>query len=553
MLAELYVENFALIEKLSLPLDGGLCALSGETGAGKSLLLDAISLLCGGRADSTLVRDGEEKCAVFGVFTAPFSEEIGVKLAENGLDKNEDLVISREHNKNGRGSCRINGKPFNLSVLKELGRLLINIHGQHEQTLLLDEGYQLDLLDRFGGEELLASKKQAANAWHNLQDSRKQLREYEKNNENKDKQLDYLNFVSNEIAALNLRVGEDSELEEERNRLANAESLLEQVAAASAALNLNGRGRDSIAEALSALRQAAAMDEATFGELNERLNDIYYNLEDIAVDLARSERIISVDPHRLDEVENRLQAINRVKKKYGGSIEAVLNEWEKTDLAIRSLTDSEYSAEVLMKQITEQENLYNKAAKNLSEHRKEAAASLAQAVTGELHSLSMTDAEFSVSLPKVNEGSEGKEKAVYLFTANRGEKPRPLAKIASGGELARIILAIKVILARIDFVPTLIFDEVDSGMGGYSLSAVAEKMHEVGKSAQTLCVTHSPIMASRADRHIRIYKKEENGRTRIYCKVLSYDERIDELSRMLAGSKSNEVTIAQAKELLTNI
>lgn len=548
MLQELYVENFALIEKLSLSFMPGLNVLTGETGAGKSLLLDAVSLLMGGRAQEQFIRDGHEKCLVEGVFALPFPAEICQLLEENGFElEDETLILSRQYGGGGRNSCRLNGRSIPLTLLRKLGRLLINIHGQMEHMSLLEENKQLQLLDSFGGEALLTQKEAVARSFALLSKWRRKAKAYEEEKQARAQRVDWLKFQIQEISAAHIDIGESKELEKEKNRLLHGERLLTGAAASAAQAE---KAWDAAARSLEALKDGADLDEEA-RRLQSRLENIYYELEDFVREIGDFKEQINMDPHRLEAVENRLAALNSLCKKYGPALEDVLSYAEKAEEELFSLEELSLSGAQAQEEYTKELANYETLAQKLKNLRQNAAEKLGQAITGELRQLYMTEASLRIELEPKEPNAAGTEGALFLIQSNPGEKFQPVNKIASGGELARVVLAIQVILAQMDQIPTLIFDEVDSGLGGRALNAVARKMAFVGQSCQVFCVTHAPLMAAAAGHHVYISKKTVSGRTLIQAQVLKDEERIQELSRMIAGDNISGATLAQAKAMLS--
>ena len=549
MLEELYVENFALIEKLRLSLTAGLNALTGETGAGKSLVVDTVALLIGGRAKDNLIRSGCDRCYIEGLFSPPFSRQIEEQLTETGIETEDNLILCRELIRGGRSICRINGRTVSAGILRQVGRLLINIHGQMEHMLLLEDEQQLQLLDSFGGEEELTKSAEVAVSYHQWQQYQQQLNEYHDNKEQRSKRRQLLAFEIKEIEDASLTVDEEQNLKDESLRLANAERLLA-FTADTCRLIAEDRGiSEQLSQAVTALNKTAEIDKKAM-ELSQRLSSLYYEVEDISREVAAYRDSLDVNNYRLEDVESRLALLGRFKSKYGGSIEAVLNYCLQAKEELAALEEIDYSGQHLETQLTKAKEAYRQTAEQLHIFRRQAADKLAAAVTKELHLLCMEQADFRVDLQPVEPGINGNEKAVFMIETNRGEGFKPVAAIASGGELSRIVLGIKVILAQLDQVPTLVFDEVDSGLGGVALNAVAERMAVVAKTAQAICVTHAAPMAAVADHHLHISKMLQNNRTVITVENLQGKRRIDEIARMIAGDKVSDTTLQQAEELL---
>lgn len=548
MLQALYVENFALIERLELPFAQGLNALSGETGAGKSLLLDAVSLLIGGRAQEQFIRDGHDRCLVEGRFFGPYPAALAALLAENGLslEAEDALILSREYQRNGRNICRINGRAVPLGLLRQAGRLLINIHGQMEHMLLLEERQQSALLDRFGGPALEQAKAAVGTAFAQMEQWRQKAVSYESQKQERAQRLDWLQFQLEEIQQAELQPGEEEALNQERNRLLHAETLRETLRAAMADAE---SAAEAAANALAPLKKGAAID-ASLSAVLANAEDIYYNLEELRVSLSAYSDAVESNPYRLEEIEDRLALLRRLTKKYGPSLTDVLTYAKKAQAEYAALLDFDYNGAQAEEEYQQAQGRYMELAKQLSTLRAASAAKLGEAVSGQLQALYMQQARFQVVLEPAPASAEGLEQAVFLIQSNTGEKFLPVSKIASGGELSRVILALKVILAQLDEVPTLVFDEVDSGLGGRALNAVVAKMEQVAQSCQALCVSHAPQMAAHADQHIHIFKQVENGRTIVGAKLLAGEDRLQEIARMIAGDQITAATIAQARDML---
>ncbi|MCR4962761.1 MAG: DNA repair protein RecN [Firmicutes bacterium] len=549
MLYELSVENFALIQGLSLPLSPGFNALTGETGAGKSLIVDAMALLTGGKANENLIRSGCNRCRVEGVFAAPYPDEL-YALLDGYWDEEspeDTLIVSRELSRGGRGVCRINGRAVNLSLLKQAGKLLINIHGQHEHMLLLEEDKQTQLLDSFGGDNQTAAKEATAAAFAAWQQAKSDLAAYENDKQGRSQRLDWLTYQIDEIENAGLRPGEEEELEEESQRLDHGEKLLQLSDQAHQALE--AAGLNALHQAAANFRQAAAWDKQA-AALSDRLESLYYEAEDCQREISSYRLGVNADPYRLEEVENRLAQIGRLKKKYGASVDDILHYLETAKEEQAALAETEISGPSLSAREEAAAQDYRHKAEYLSLLRQKTALMLGEAVTGELQKLAMPQAVFRVDLPSCPPGPGGMEKAQFMVCSNVGETFLPVAKVASGGELSRIVLGLKVVLCQLDQVPTLIFDEVDTGLSGRALDAVAERLAVVGRHTQTLVVSHGAVMAAAAGRQIHIRKEVIEGRTVVSAREQTGEARIEEIARMIAGNNITPTTRRQAKEML---
>jgi len=548
MLYELYVENFALIKRMRMPLREGVNALTGETGAGKSLVVDALGLLIGGRGNDGFIRSGDDRCLIEGVFLPPFPPALA-ELPEAAPDEAGNLILCRELVRGGRSLARINGRTMPLTKLKEIGQQLLNIHGQHEYTQLLQEERQLTLVDSFGEAPLLQALEKTGAAFTRLAEARRRLRDYQDNQAARESRLDKLKYLIDELEAAAPQAGEDEQLQAEARLLAHGEKLYQFAGSCHQALDGNGGAVEKLDGALAELRQAAVVDPQ-LEPLFERLQSAYYEVKDIAGEAMAYRDKVDLDAFRLDEVESRIALLSKLKKKYGGSIEAMLERLAEARAEHGRLEEISVSGEAYRKELEKAEAEYAARAALLTRERRRAAKELSRDITGELHQLCMPNALFRVDLPEHPPSSLGNERALFMIRPNLGEPFQPVDRIASGGELSRIVLGIKVILARLDEVPVLVFDEVDTGLSGRALVAVAERLNIVGRTAQAICVSHAAVMAAAASHHILIEKHEEEGRTVIAAHILAGEERLKELARMIAGTKSGATTLKQAQEML---
>lgn len=553
MFAELYIENLALIEKVGLIWQPGLNVLSGETGAGKSMLLDAVSLLLGGRAERDLIRRGAETCRVEGRFLPPFSAALMQKLAELGLAAALDdgeLVLSREFSLNGRSVNRLNLRPVPLSALREIARLLLNIHGQREHMLLLEPANQLHLLDSFGGAAHEAAREAVAvayRAWREALSGLKQARQEQTDDEDRRR---FLEFQIKELEAAKLVPGESEALAAEAQALSSVQRRSDHANAAYQAVY--GERDAALTQLDLAAREMARLAEVdpNVQPLADRLQGLYYELEDASVELRAYKETIVDDPARLEAISARQFEIRAMCKRYNADEAGLLqlladNQAELT----RRENREEYLAELAARE-AELQAAYEQAAAKLHSLREVTGLKLAERITAELQYLQMSGAEFAVSLLPKAPTADGADDVCFMICPNAGEEHKPVAKIASGGEMSRIMLAIKVILAGLDDVPTLIFDEIDTGLGGRALQAVAEKLVQVAGTAQAICVTHAPVLAAYADNNLLVAKRETGGRTVTEVTALSAEEKVAEISRMLAGGQVTDTTRRQAAELI---
>ncbi len=560
MFAELYIENLALIEKVGLVWQTGLNVLSGETGAGKSMLLDAVSLLLGSRADKDQIRRGAEHCRVQGVFVPPFSHALLELLNELGLAEDadggevEELILSREISAAGRSVARINMRPVPLSVLRSVGRLLINIHGQREHVLLLEPENQLHLLDSFGesldGAAYAEQRGKVAAAYRDWQQADSAWRKAAKESSDDEERRRFLEYQIAELSAANLRAGESDELAAEAAALNSVQKRSEHAGAAYGALyGDSGSILGGLADVTRHLTELSRVDESVL-PLVQRIQNLYYELEDAALEVRDYKDAIVDDPQRLEEINSRQFELKALGKKYNADEERLLQilAENQEELSHRENRE-EYLAE-LSKRAAELLAAYQREAAALHELRLQAGRELAARITSELAYLQMPKAVFAVELAAKQPAADGSDEVAFMISPNPGEEMKPVARIASGGEMSRIMLAIKVILAGLDDVPTLIFDEIDTGLGGRALVSVAEKLAEVSRCTQSICVTHAPVLAAYADNNLLVEKREDAGRTITTVQELGADEKVAEISRMLAGDKVSETTVRQAQELI---
>lgn len=557
MLKELYVENFALIEKLHLTFTKGLNVLSGETGAGKSLIIDAMSLIMGARSQQEFIRSGADKCVIQGVFDGPFSEEFLTVLEQvcsiTPGDLEEDyLILTRELHRSGKGVCRVNNMTVPLNSFRLLGRALVNIHGQMEHISLLDGDKQIEILDSFAGGETLEQKEKVKHAFIAWQQLEKEKKEYLEAQQDWERKIDFLTFQLEEIAQANLTLGEQEELEKEKVLLENGVKIGQGVEEAYGYLQGSeyaGGALDGLLSAKQALSQLAHLDER-IAELEQRISDVYYNAEDCMQEISHYQQQVTEDPGRLEEINERLDFIKKILRKYGNTVEDVLTFQKENTLVLERLMERQENSAQLDLQIAEKQAVYKELAARLSQLRKAAAKKLGNAINQQLQDLQMKQADILVQLTAAKPSSHGNEDVELLIRSNLGEDYYPVAKIASGGEMSRVMLAIKVVIAQLDQVGTIIFDEVDTGMGGEALNAVAVKLKKVAGYGQALCVTHSPVVAGFGDQQIYIYKEADGERTATKAAVLDEESRLREICRMLAGENITAATVARGKEIL---
>ncbi len=548
MLELLHIENIAIIEAAEIAFEPGFNVLTGETGAGKSIVIDAMSAVLGQRTSRDLIRTGADKAFV----SALFSRVDPALCADLGVTPDEDgnLMLQREIGVDGKNVCRVGGRPVTVSQLRSLGGRLVNIHGQHDGQQLLDEEQHLTYLDNFGKVENLSSAY--TDKYHALTEVRRKINGLQMDEAEKARRVDTLQFQINELDRARLKVGEEEELQSRRNLLRNAEKFISAVSGADYALN----GGDDGSGVLNLLRQAQDalggvrhLDEG-FNALYERLESAYSEAYDIAFAVAEQRENFDFSPNELDEVEGRLDQLYRLKKKYGATVEDMLAYLENCR---KELDDIAYAGDTLArleKDCAKAEKAARKAAQELSAARKAAGETLSQAILAELRQLDMGKIRFQVDFAEKALDATGMDQVRFLMSANVGEELRPIHKIASGGELARIMLAMKNVLSDQDMVGTMVFDEVDTGVSGRAAQKVAEKMARVSRRKQVLCVTHLPQLAAMADVHFSVEKGEKNGRTYTAVRRLDRAARCGEIARLTGGNLLSDAILKGADELL---
>ena len=548
MLELLHIENIAIIEAADIEFAPGFNALTGETGAGKSIVIDSLSAVLGQRTSRELIRTGAEKAFVSAAFsgTAPeLTEELGIQPEADGT-----LLLQREIQTDGKNVCRVNGRPVTVGQLRALGARLLNIHGQHDGQQLLDEEQHIVYLDSFGRVESLAITY--AEKYKNFTDIRRQIGALQMDEAEKARRVDTLQYQIEELRRAKLKPGEEEELTARRGMLRNAEKFLDAVAGADYALN----GDDSGGGALSALRQAQDalggvrhLDDA-FGQLYERLGEAYSEVYDIAATVEDKRGELDVSPGELDRVESRMDLLYRLKKKYGATVEDMLDYQARCEAELAQIEDAGDTLVRLEQALSKAEKEARQAAQALSDARKAAAEQLTSQILAALQQLDMGKIRFAVDFAEKPLDSDGMDTVRFLMSANVGEELRPIHKIASGGELARIMLAMKNVLSEQDHVGTMVFDEVDTGVSGRAAQKVAEKMARISRRKQVLCVTHLPQLAAMADTHFSVEKGERGGRTYTEVRRLDREQRRRELARLTGGSHVSQTMLDGAEELL---
>ncbi len=552
MLASLKVINFAIISKLEISFEPGLNIISGETGAGKSILVGAVNLVLGGRASPDLIRSGFDEARVEGLFDISSNENVKNLLEQHGFGTDEELLISRTISRTGRNRVFINGKLGTVSLVQQLTSGLVDISSQHEHQKLLDPETHLSVLDYFGNLSAeLAEYEKEYLEYEVLKDRLERLLIEEKTKED---QVEFIRYQIREIKKLNLRPGEEKDLEKERNMLRHAEQLYRAAGESYELLyGESGAVLDKLDLIGKNLEELFRIDKDT-GNFLEILELCRVNLSELAYSIRDYKRGITFNPGRLSEIESRLHEISRVIKKHGGSSDETLKHLRMLEEKLQRLENTGFLIEEVKAELEEVEARVRKKAERLSATRQEIAREFARRVEENLRKLGMPDARFSVGfsrLPGNQLNRRGVDVAEFFFSANPGEEVKPLAKIASGGELSRIMLALKVLLSGSESREVLIFDEVDTGIGGKTASLVGKMLSRISTNQQVICITHLPQIACFGDVHFSVYKELRNGRTETFIERLSGKKREEEIARMLGGLAVSEKTLAHAKELLS--
>jgi len=550
MLTDLTIKNVAIIDNLHLTLKPGLTVLTGETGAGKSIIIDAVGLIMGSRASSELIRSGEEEAVVEALFDISSLPEIRNTLCEAGFDCDDELLIKRSLSRSGKNRIFINGSMATLTLLSEIAPRLINIYGQHDSQTLLKPDNHLRLLDSFA--TLDKQRLEFSRAFGRLSELQERITALDSAERDAERKLDILTYQSEEIAKAELKSGEEEELEERRQLLSCAEKLGGATAEAYDRLyDGDGAILGQLRRITGSVAELAAIDHS-LAELAGSLENAYLQLEDAAITLRDYSSRIESDPASLQQLEDRLDLIGRLKKKYAPTVTGILEYKNGIDQELELLLNREQSRHDLKAELEQLKNELKQLGKKLTADRTEAAVRLEKALELEAHQLAMKGAVIKASLEPLSEPrSHGFEKVEFLFSPNPGEPPRPMAKIASGGELSRLMLAIKQVLPDSD-VPTLVFDEVDTGIGGATSELVGKKLQNVATRQQALCITHLPQVAVCANQQLRVEKLIEGGRTSTRIIELDQTGRTAEIARMLAGATITESALAHAAEMLAS-
>ena len=551
MLLEISIKNFAIIQEVSLTFDRGMTVLTGETGAGKSIIIDAMNLLLGSRATTDVIRHGSPKAEIEGLFSLEKNAELEAILTQQGIAVSDELIIRREILANGRSVSRVNGQLVNLSVLKEIGPYLVDIHGQHDQEELMRSSHHIGLLDSFGQanfQELKASYQQVFEAYRTL---RKQVLDKQKNELEHKARIEMLEYQIAEIEAADLQAGEDEALLQERDRLLNHKQIADTLTNAYAMLE--NEDFSSLSNLRSAMNDMQSVEEydKDYKEISQQLTESYYVIEDISKRLADILEDLDFDGNRLLQVENRLDLIYSITRKYGGQVDDVLDYFAKISQEYQLLTGSNLTGQDLEGQLKVLEADLIAKAGELSQARRELAQVLENQIHQELQDLYMEKSRFRVDFSKGKFGRQGNEQIEFYISTNPGEDFKPLVKVASGGELSRLMLAIKSAFARKEGKTSIVFDEVDTGVSGRVAQAIAQKIYKIGQFGQVLAISHLPQVIAIADHQFFIEKISDEASTVSQVRLLTFEERVEEIAKMLAGDVVTEAARSQARQLVS--
>ena len=548
MLSQLYIKNIAVIREADIEFGPGFNVFTGETGAGKTMLISAINGVLGARLSRDIIRSGEDSAAISALFTG-ISDAAAQRIEELGYDAaDREVLISREIG--AKNSCKINGRPATMQILRELASELIDVHGQKDNHRLLDPQYHIEYIDDFG--ELTELRESYRGIYRQMQEIRKKLRAMQQSDREKEQRIALLQYQVNEIETANLQPGEDVELSQRRDTIRNAERILKLTAEAKGLLD-GGEDSDGAANMLTQLAEVLGKLSRFVPELSDaaaQVTEVSYTIHDVSGEISRYLDHLDFDPHSLDEIEDRLELIQSFKRKYGASIEEILAYGQR---AADQLREIQFSQEIIDDLVEQEKALLPQlaqAADELTSARHQAARNFLTRIKRELEFLNMPNVKLTVCADRCDYMPIGQDELELLISSNAGEAPKPLAKIASGGELSRVMLSIKNVLAEKDQVGTAIFDEIDTGVSGSAAQKIGKKLQEVSRNRQVICVTHLAPVAACGDSHLFIHKDVEEGRTYTRVDLLSEEERVREIARIVSGDDITETALNNAREML---
>ena len=550
MLLEISIKNFAIIEAISLNFEKGMTVLTGETGAGKSIIIDAMNMMLGARATTDVIRHGAPKAEIEGLFSIENSLPLQEIFDEQGIDLGDEIIIRREILQNGRSVSRVNGQMVNLSVLRAMGQHLVDIHGQHDQEELMRPQLHIQMLDEFGDTDFLELKQSYQTNFDAYRQVRKQLLEIKKNQEEHKARIEMLEFQIAEIESAALQPGEDLKLNQERDKLLNHKNIADTLT--NAYTMLDNEEFSSLANVRSAMNDMESLEEydAEYREISASLSESYYALEDVTKRLEDIIEDLDFDGNRLMQIESRLDLIHAITRKYGGNVDDVLLYFAKITEEYNLLTGNNLSSEDMEAELKQLEVSLVDLASKLASARHNLAQQLEIEIQQELKDLYMDKARFQVQFTKGKFSREGNESVEFYISTNPGEDFKPLVKVASGGELSRLMLAIKSAFSRKEGKTSIVFDEVDTGVSGRVAQAIAQKIHKIGQHGQVLAISHLPQVIAIADYQFFIEKISNEHSTVSTVRLLTGEERVEEVAKMLAGENVTEAALSQARELL---
>ena len=550
MLLEISIKNFAIIESISLNFEKGMTVLTGETGAGKSIIIDAMNMMLGARATTEVIRHGAPKAEIEGLFSIESNRALEDIFDEQGLELSDEIIIRREILQNGRSISRVNGQMVNLSVLRTIGQQLVDIHGQHDQEELMRPHRHIQMLDEFGDTSFFELKEAYQMSFDNYRRMRKQVLDIKKNQQEHKARIEMLEFQMAEIEADNLKAGEDVTLNQERDRLLNHKHIADTLT--NAYSMLDNEEFSSLANVRSAMNDMESLEEfdPEYREISGTLSESYYVLEDITKRLESIIDDLDFDGNRLMQVESRLDLIHTITRKYGGSVDDVLEYFAKITDEYNLLTGNNLSSEDMEIELKKLEKNLVDLAGQVAQARHKIAQDLEAEIKQELQDLYMEKAQFQVRFSQGKFSREGNESVEFYISTNPGEDFKPLVKVASGGELSRLMLAIKSAFSRKEGKTSIVFDEVDTGVSGRVAQAIAQKIHKIGQNGQVLAISHLPQVIAIADYQFFIEKISNEHSTVSTVRLLTVEERIEEVAKMLAGENVTEAALTQARELL---
>lgn len=550
MLLEISIKNFAIIEAISLNFEKGMTVLTGETGAGKSIIIDAMNMMLGARATTDVVRHGAPKAEIEGLFSVENSHALQMIFDEQGIELGDEIIIRREILQNGRSVSRVNGQMVNLSVLRSIGQYLVDIHGQHDQEELMRPQLHIQMLDGFGDADFLELKQAYQTNFDAYRKMRKGLLEIKKNQEEHKARIEMLEFQMAEIESASLQPGEDLKLNQERDKLLNYKNIADTLT--NAYTMLDNEEFSSLANVRSAMNDMESLEDydAEYREISSSLSESYYVLEDVTKRLEDIIEDLDFDGNRLMQIESRLDLLHAITRKYGGSVDDVLMYFAKITEEYNLLTGNNLSSDDMEAELKKLEVSLVDLATNLASARHNLAQQLETEIQQELKDLYMDKARFQVQFTKGKFTREGNESVEFYISTNPGEDFKPLVKVASGGELSRLMLAIKSAFSRKEGKTSIVFDEVDTGVSGRVAQAIAQKIHKIGQHGQVLAISHLPQVIAIADYQFFIEKISNDHSTVSTVRLLSVEERVEEVAKMLAGENVTEAALSQARELL---